>query len=1078
MIVKQLLEAAKDGRVEDIKRLLAGQVHVDCTDDTWHRTPLHLAAKAGHVDAVRLLIKQGATVNVCDEGMWTPLMLSAVYGREAVAHALIDKGADINASDKDQRTPLIWAVKNSSLSIAKALLQHNAHVNTADNDRQTPLVWAVKNANTGIVKRVVGFTAENTENTEIVKLLVRYNADINASDKDQRTPLIWAAKKNSRSTLKLLLQHYAHVNAADNAHRTALMWAVMNANTDIVKLLAANGADVNAPDKDQLFPLTWAVKKDVSGIVDLLLRHDAHVNSADGDGQTPLMWAVKNDNATIVKLLLNHGADIDATDNKQRTALIWADENWCDNVREFLVQRGARIEVGEKDQLAQLILAAKYGHLHKLQWLIDHQANVDDEDQHKRTPLMWAVMSSNPSIVALLLKHGARVNTKDKYHETPLMRAVKNDNADFVKVLLEHEADVDARDENKWTPLMWATLLGYQQVVELLTKAGAYVDAIAIEDQTALMIAAQSGRDVIVQELIDLRASIDATNIKRQTALMLAAAEGHTKVVRALLNANASIEVEDEDGEIALMYAIVNNHQGVVREILYVKNGMDQTMALLKLGLQKRRSTANRKAKGQDVELNDLLQLCSATHEAQPISTRIYARFVDLEQQLTNLNDVSKQEATPRFKQLLKEAYGFMLKYSKNHIVTRFVAGPAITRESHDINRELDALALQFNIESDDIKINGWEKQWEADSDTLKSRMKALLDKKDELSIELQDPQVQREALTLLMFARSRASEYTNDETMLIHKIFQEISSMSQLEIDVIPDWFVPPHEVKFDAGSLFARGAFGAVYRGTWNGADVVVKSALLNDKNSREMFLNETTIWSKIQHPNVVRLFKACHVGNPFFVCEWAANGTLSDYLSRDNVRFKTWAKLHEAALGLKHLHTKQKVVHGDLKCNNILISTDGSAKLSDFGLSFELTSEQEEVFRPLCEIGAINWKAPEVASGNTRGTFASDVYSFGMCIVEAVTGRVPWGMLPATTVRIQLRRRALPKQPSEMNDVQWKLVKRMCVWEPAARINISTVTETLAELALQESAAAWADHKASRETSKPLRRSNDCR
>lgn len=216
--------------------------------------------------------------------------------------------------------------------------------------------------------------------------------------------------------------------------------------------------------------------------------------------------------------------------------------------------------------------------------------------------------------------------------------------------------------------------------------------------------------------------------------------------------------------------------------------------------------------------------------------------------------------------------------------------------------------------------------------------------------------------------------------------------------------------------------------------------------------MFLQETEIWYKLQHQHVVRLWGACHVGNPFFVCELAANGTLSDYLFRSENQFEKWAKLFEAARGLQYLHTKHKVVHGDLKCNNILIGADGNAMLTDFGLSFVLGSPNETSDDD--EIGAIRWKAPELLNGSTKGTFASDIYAFGMCIIEAVTGRLPWGLAYDVTIKRKvLTRQELPQQPTSMNDEQWELIEKMCAWNPSERIDIAAVVKILKEFCDQE-------------------------
>lgn len=163
--------------------------------------------------------------------------------------------------------------------------------------------------------------------------------------------------------------------------------------------------------------------------------------------------------------------------------------------------------------------------------------------------------------------------------------------------------------------------------------------------------------------------------------------------------------------------------------------------------------------------------------------------------------------------------------------------------------------------------------------------------------------------------------------------------------------------------------------------------------------MFMNEVEIWHKLRHPNIVQLYKACHVGNPFFVREYAANGTLSDFLFRKKDPAKTWEKLFEAARGLQYLHEKHKVVHADLKCNNILVggttsAGDGPAKLTDFGLSLEVSESRDPIAE---EVGAIQWKAPEVIEGKTRGSLASDVYSIWHVHTGSCEGRAAVGQFP---------------------------------------------------------------------------------
>lgn len=153
------------------------------------------------------------------------------------------------------------------------------------------------------------------------------------------------------------------------------------------------------------------------------------------------------------------------------------------------------------------------------------------------------------------------------------------------------------------------------------------------------------------------------------------------------------------------------------------------------------------------------------------------------------------------------------------------------------------------------------------------------------------------------------------------------------------------------------------------------------------------------------------------------------MSDYLRLhpDEV----WRKLCEAALGLQYLHDKL-VVHGDLKCNNILVGTNGSAKLSDFGFSaFEsddLTIEFESGVK--LKLGAIRWRSPEVLLRG-KATLKSDIYSFGMCILEAVSSKCPWPSIDcdAAIRHHVLKEQRIPRRPDNCGEDVYELVQHMC-------------------------------------------------
>lgn len=340
-------------------------------------------------------------------------------------------------------------------------------------------------------------------------------------------------------------------------------------------------------------------------------------------------------------------------------------------------------------------------------------------------------------------------------------------------------------------------------------------------------------------------------------------------------------------------------------------------------------------------------------------------------------------------------------------------------------------------------------------------------------------------------------SNYSDGQIAVMREAHREASShfSRDMAIAVKPEWFVPWYELAIDKWSLLGEGGFGSVHRAKWLDSDVVVKqvnvagedetpisvlslassvsaSIATLDSATRqkrveamEMFKREADIWFGLSHPHVVRLFGACHVGTPFFVCEYATKGTLVKHIREHPGQM--WRLLYEAALGVLYLHARN-VVHGDLKGNNIVIGSDGKAKVTDFGLS-SIASHTDASNSKIT--GAWHWVAPEcLVAKDARPTFASDVYSLGMCIVEALRvveaaqheqsernqPPLPWQTLDNIVVKAHVSMGRLPARPRNCTDEQWTLVTRMCCHDPHQRIKMMTVVDELALLAKETGAA----------------------
>ncbi|XP_015162750.1 probable receptor-like protein kinase At1g67000 [Solanum tuberosum] len=195
-------------------------------------------------------------------------------------------------------------------------------------------------------------------------------------------------------------------------------------------------------------------------------------------------------------------------------------------------------------------------------------------------------------------------------------------------------------------------------------------------------------------------------------------------------------------------------------------------------------------------------------------------------------------------------------------------------------------------------------------------------------------------------------------------------------------------------------QGGFGNVYRGSLrDGSQVAVK--VLNELNgSGEDFINEVASCSRTSHVNIVRLVGFCFEGHKrALIYEFMPNGSLEKFIYEersDGVRQLGWPILYEISLGiargLEYLHRgcNTRILHFDIKPHNILLDEDFCPKISDFGLA-KLCIKKESIVSMLGPRGTIGYIAPEVVCRNLGGvSHKSDVYSYGMMVLEMVGGR----------------------------------------------------------------------------------------
>uniref|UniRef100_M4E9T7 non-specific serine/threonine protein kinase n=1 Tax=Brassica campestris TaxID=3711 RepID=M4E9T7_BRACM len=233
-------------------------------------------------------------------------------------------------------------------------------------------------------------------------------------------------------------------------------------------------------------------------------------------------------------------------------------------------------------------------------------------------------------------------------------------------------------------------------------------------------------------------------------------------------------------------------------------------------------------------------------------------------------------------------------------------------------------------------------------------------------------------------FRKSETSHHPRDHQL---KALVQLKQYSYSEVKRITKSF----------SHTIGTGGFGTVYGGNLcNGRKVAVK-VLKNFKSNGEDFINEVASMSQTSHVNIVSLLGFCYDGcKRAIVYEFLENGSLDQFISKKSSLNLDTSTLYGIALGvargLEYLHhgCKTRIVHFDIKPQNILLDDNLCPKVSDFGLA-KLCEKRESILSLLDTRGTIGYIAPELVSRiYGRVSYKSDVYSYGMLVLEMIGAR----------------------------------------------------------------------------------------
>lgn len=275
-------------------------------------TPLIVATRRNHVDAVKLLVEREPNLEATDKEGLTALAWARKLGLKAILELLIKAGADDSIDDDGSSdNALIKAAGGGRLDRVKELLAKganaNAHVDSVE-ERKTAITQSAKAGHADIVRALLKAGAE------VDKPVGERLGTLN------QTALMLAAEAGHANVVGILLKANADINAVDafvfgGGGNTPLHYAAMGGSEDVIRLLLNAGAKRSAQNKNCQTLIQLEASNGHRGAIDLLLASGSRVVSRKGKVASPLYDAVFSGNVSAVKRLLKanpqaHGQDI------------------------------------------------------------------------------------------------------------------------------------------------------------------------------------------------------------------------------------------------------------------------------------------------------------------------------------------------------------------------------------------------------------------------------------------------------------------------------------------------------------------------------------------------------------------------------------------------------------------------------------------------------------------------------------------------------------------------------------------------------------------------------------------------
>lgn len=546
------------------------------------------------------------------------------------------------------------------------------------------------------------------------------------------------------------------------------------------------------------------------------------------------------------------------------------------------------------------------------------------------------------------------------------------------------------QDEELWIAAESGEVGVLKAALDTAEKAVAprHIDARSSQGHTALQLAASGGHVDNVALLLKARADLRCKTNHNFTALHLAARRGHFLVVELLLDSGADTLAQTTDGNLALHFATAGGHTETVEMLLSMGSSLQASMR------------------------NNLGQ--------RPAEVSPNIKIADIYRKLL-LNTYSRASFST-----CADSNSFHSSCWEDQYAGRtplHSASVLLPNSRADAVRKLLSLTQQRQLSTDDSDLeDGSSSECTRASPRTISKRRGY--SKDVSPVERQVSfRIERQDSS--QFGKTRAS---------FAKVRDGSSGIENAE----------PSSFAFV--KLLGKGAFGEVFQVTHKTSKVdyamkVLRKNKIMTGNLLRYSMTERNVLSYIRHPYIVSLHYAFQTASHLvLVLEFCPNGNLQKLIESERRLQESLARIYtaEILLALCHLH-ERRIVYRDLKPENVVMDSEGHAKLTDFGLSKEGVAGLKGT-QSFC--GSLAFIAPEVLARKGHG-HAVDNYGLGVLLFAMLTGMPPFYHPERHTLLVNIKTSRL-RVPQHVGTSAGALIEGLMERDPVKRMGTNSTAD----------------------------------